>query len=105
MKQCKTCNEVKDFSEFNNRKANSDGYNSHCKVCCAIFRKRNYNPETRQKWYELNKESELAKGKIWRDNNKEHLAEINAIWYKKTKSENCEKYLLKYAKSRAKQKI
>lgn len=104
MKQCKTCKELKDYSEYNERPANADGYNAHCKSCIAVKRKQDYNPETRKKWYDLNRDEQLAKGKIWRDNNKERHAEMSSIWYQRTKAANVEKYLYKYAKSRANQK-
>ena len=59
---------------------------------------------TTSKYYQANKEKILAKNKEWRENNKEKFAQINADWYRKTKNQNIIKYMLKYAKARAKKK-
>ena len=62
-----------------------------------------YDPIKRRQYYLNRKELELAKNKEYREANKERLKQINKVWYYKDK-QNTVKYMLKYAKARAKKK-
>jgi len=37
-KKCKKCEEVKSLNDFNNKKRNKDGKQSHCKICAIQYR-------------------------------------------------------------------
>jgi hypothetical protein len=104
MQVCKTCEIEQPFENFNIRKDNSTGYNIHCKSCMTVLRKKHYNPVTRRKWYDLNKEHVLQQGKEWRENNRERHSQMSHEWYVRTKTENTAKYMHKHAKARAKKK-
>lgn len=62
-----------------------------------------YNPEKRRQYYLNRRDKELARNKLWREQNREHHLQVCKDWYLKDKL-NTVKYLLKYAKSRAKKK-
>jgi hypothetical protein len=65
---------------------------------------RPYNSEKRRQEYLRNRDKYLEQNRIWRENNRDHKNKISREYYYKDKDENVEKYLLKYAKLRAKQK-
>lgn len=73
MKQCNTCNETKDFTEYHKDKKAKDGYAHACKDCCKA---------RANKWYYENKERALETHKNWRENNKERKAATDAAWAK-----------------------
>ena len=107
MKTCNKCKIVKEYSEFNKRKALKDGHRSRCRVCSAEdhqLRKVNQakKPSTeksraakRAKYHARKakgiKRTELQKEKerIYHQNNKEAIAKNKQIW----KQENREAHL------------
>jgi hypothetical protein len=56
MKQCSTCKQEKDESEFNRKKSNTDGLERYCKEC---HRKKN------RKHYESNKQAYIDSARRW----------------------------------------
>jgi len=91
MKQCCTCKETKDFTEFHQNKNSKDGFVKRCKACqkkasaehyannkekyaALQIERRKANPELtkerRRLSYERNKANELAKCKEWRNANR-----------------------------------
>jgi hypothetical protein len=63
------------------------------------------NPERvkqyHKNYYLENKEKVLENNRTYRNNNKEKQAKWSSDWYNRTKKENLEKYLWKYARARA----
>jgi hypothetical protein len=90
MKTCTKCSIEKAYSAFYKCRRNRDGYNSHCKACCA---------ESHKKWREKDLESVRAKAreadKKYRinnpDANKKKLAKLYGLTveqYKEVLSRN-----------------
>ena len=63
-----------------------------------------YDPVKRREEYLKNRDKYLETNRIWRETNKERKKKMSLDYYYKDKEYNLEKYLLKYAKLRAKQK-
>lgn len=63
-----------------------------------------YDPVKRREEYLRNRDNYLKCNKKWRENNVERKKEINKLCYNRTKKEDPIRYLLSYAKLRAKQK-
>lgn len=79
MKLCKTCNELKELSEFVKDKECKDGVRNKCKECKRLERKeaRVKNPEA----YEKRKQASTQ----WKRDNKEKVKKLNAERYKRNK--------------------
>ena len=63
-----------------------------------------HNKERRRKNYLDNKEKQLAQGATWRRDNKARHNELSRAFYHRDKQDNPVKYMLKWAKRRAKLK-
>jgi hypothetical protein len=61
-KRCKQCGEVKALDDFYAEAGCRDGRRPECKACTAAKRKR---------WYEANREREIARVKAWQQANAE----------------------------------
>lgn len=76
-RQCSSCREVKDKSEFYRDKSRASGVSSRCKVCQNEYlRKRRIDPEidtisTRRKWREENREHLREQDRLYREANRE----------------------------------
>jgi len=83
MKQCTTCNEHKELSEFHKNKCRVDGYMHQCKPCRKTARIGYY---TNRKPHYLRKNAEYRKKRpdwasrayAWRQKNMEHVKEYVA---------------------------
>lgn len=62
MKNCKKCNQEKDFDKFSKKSKSKDGLNDTCKIC---------RKELDKIYYSKNKEDINKKSKKWYDKNKE----------------------------------
>ena len=60
MKECTKCKESKKLEDFPKRTSSKDGYNTQCKICIAL---------TKKKWAEENTD----KIKVARLNNRENI--------------------------------
>jgi len=89
MKTCTRCLAKKPESQFYAQKKNSkDGYQSHCKACDNARHKvwESKNPELKKKYaktadankYVQNKDSILARNKIWKQRNPAKVAAMDA---------------------------
>jgi hypothetical protein len=64
MKRCKHCGEFKPLDAFYGEKGGRDGKRPECKSCTSARRK---------KWYQENREREIARVKVWQQANPERL--------------------------------
>ena len=65
-KRCKHCGRIKAIEDFYGDRAARDGHRPECKACTAARRKR---------WYEANREREIARVKAWQQSNADRLNE------------------------------
>jgi hypothetical protein len=68
MKECSKCGETKDVSEYGKRRKNKDGLACCCKECA-----RQQVRQCRQKYYQNNKESILARRRQYYQDNRESI--------------------------------
>ncbi len=79
-KKCTKCLNHKDLSEFGTRLRNSDGKRGRCKDCEKIDRELYLSTDegelrrqaASKKWYAKNRESQIERNKVWKENNKEY---------------------------------
>lgn len=84
MKECTKCKESKELEDFPKRTSSKDGYNTQCKVCIAL---------TKKKWAEENTD----KIKVARENNRENILKSRKKWNDNNKDYN-KKYKRKYSR-------
>jgi len=73
MKQCSTCKEVKDFSYFGKSKQRKDGYRPRCNPCRKVYRDNNKEKiaETNRKYKEANRERIKERDRLYYQKNKD----------------------------------
>ena len=87
-KQCSSCGELKPIEAFSRKRSNRNGYNSQCKTCASISRKRHYashaeeEREKRKQYYYENHERELLSNRERYHSNKQYWREYNVHYYK-----------------------
>jgi len=99
-KICSRCHIEKDFSEFNKSRHRKIGIEPHCRVCNKKREQKYMSTEHGQlvrsnnnkKRYAENKEELLAKGKKWREENKEYLKAHQAEYRKNRDGRDPENY-------------
>jgi hypothetical protein len=64
VKRCKHCGDIKPLDAFYGEKGGRDGKRPECKACTAARRKR---------WYQENRQREIARVKAWQQANPERL--------------------------------
>lgn len=119
-KKCCKCNEIKDISNFNKRAKEKDGYNSICRECIKILRKKWDTKYSQTEKFKLTQKKyrDSDKGKLitikWYENNKERALEIQKKYrhtekgrekerryYNSDKGQNCyRKHYKKYSISK-----
>lgn len=89
MKQCSTCNEIKDLLEFSKNKKSKDGFQHKCKKCHKEYRKENEDRIAAQKalWYKENREEILADRVTYYIENWDAVNARNVSYYKEHKEE------------------
>lgn len=106
MKKCKTCEEIKDASEFNKHPTTSDLLQQSCRKCASALNKKRYIERKDEilknvaKYREENRDSILdrkrqyylentdkCKGKSqeWYKNNRDRAIAMNKMWHEKNK--------------------
>lgn len=113
MKQCTSCGQAKNLSEFNKQKSHKDGLRSHCRDCQNLAGRKYHNIRkadnqyrlqkrqavrrsyeknrakrltyTRKIWQE-NREQESARSKKWRNSHPEQHARNHKHWAMKNKT-------------------
>lgn len=84
LKRCSKCIIYRSLDNYNKSKQSWDKLRPTCKVCLTKERAENkdkirkYNVE----YWEKTKDTQLAKHKIWRENNKEHIKQKNKEYRK-----------------------
>ena len=98
-KRCSACKDSKDLSEFGIRSVSKDGRRGQCKVCRGKSQRdweiRNIERHTsNQKEYALlHKKEKAVYDKIYREDNKEILANVSKVYYDSNKEK-----ILRYKK-------
>jgi hypothetical protein len=73
MKVCKCCKELKDESEFYKHSKKLDGLFNECKSCLSEYSRNKYIRE---------KDTILARNKVYRENNKAEMYAQQRVWSK-----------------------
>jgi hypothetical protein len=56
LKRCPKCKKIKNLKDDYNKSGNSNfGFASHCRACCVVLGKENYNPKARMAYYKRRK--------------------------------------------------
>jgi len=91
MKKCSKCGIEKPLSEFYKRKASKDGHRGTCKICrnklVALYRQKNKDKIAEQGalYYQENKDKIAEYKALYRQENKDKIAEQNALWRQERK--------------------
>lgn len=91
MKQCCTCNLIKNINEFSKNKYHKDGHTTKCKNCFKLYRIKN-------------KEKTIINTKLWNKLNYNHLKEYQKNYYNINKDKFNTYYKLNNIKIKEKQK-
>lgn len=99
LKRCTKCDQVKENSEYNVRRASPDGLMQKCKECCKEYATtwRAENPDNFKQYYAEKKLSLQKKYKEWREANPEQRAEYMAKWGKENAPLVAEKNMRRHA--------
>lgn len=84
MKRCKKCGETKPLHDFYLNTKGREGTRPECKACTAAARKR---------WYEGNKEREIARVRTWQQENAAHLRAYRKVYRREKKGQERDAYL------------
>lgn len=76
MKVCCTCKLALEESKFNKKSTARDGLAANCRECSKAYSKQ---------WNMQNRQEQLLKKKIYRENNKLEISEIKKRWYEKNR--------------------
>jgi len=85
MKKCSKCGMELPMNNFSKDKGKKNGLQSHCKECCARYKKI---------YREANKEVIAEHSKVYREVNKESIAEYDKIYRKANKESRADQYNL-----------
>jgi hypothetical protein len=98
-RKCIRCTNLKTVDNFSQNNLRIDGLSVWCKDCYRDYRqqKRELISEYHKEYYLKNKEHELARGRIWKENNKDRRRQEWNSYYQKNK-ENIDIRVCKWKK-------
>lgn len=120
MRECSTCKEAKDATQFAPRKQARDGVSKQCRTCIAIKSKAYKNSNTHRlreaqkayyaenlehiknrqaRYYKENQEKLISYSARWREGNPDKVAEYRSRYYQINKDVLSEKRRARYAAS------